>query len=177
MTPSVGRAVRAVAAASRVALVSLATLLSTACAPDRPARLDAARGASERPWSRARCASRIDATLAEWGAGPEYLGSPPSRTGAATIRLPTSELGHWAVVIVRQYDDEPTVDLVSNKGLVRRQFGDDCSVQERRSDGVGLVDAFGDEELRTALEEARRGVVVYAWSPHMPLSQQWTGSR
>lgn len=148
-------------------LAALALALA-ACVPDRPAPLE---GAS--PLAGVVCDDAAHRTIDAWGAGGDYLPGPPGPGASATYRFPTGRIGSW-VVATRLNDGGVALTRVEPDGSTRRTFGADCGHvdhTEARSGTGGFTDAM----LAEATASAGAGLVVYAWSPHMPLSVDgWT---
>lgn len=125
----------------------------------------------------APCSAAVHSALEGWGAGPEYLDGAPASTGAATLRFPTRERGVW-VVVQSQERHAPSLQRVDAEGVTLRSFGAECVPQDvsapRSESAPAGVDDFDDRALNLVLSDAdaasEQGVVVYAWSPHMPLS-------
>jgi len=118
------------------------------------------------------CAEEARGLLRDWGADEHYLEAPPGPTGSRTLRYPTGAIGQWVIVSVR--GGAPVLTRLDARGEETRRFAEDCSVEviaSPRASPPGNRDAlFTDADLRDAIERSARGVVVYAWSPHMPLS-------
>ena len=134
-----------------------------ACIPDRPARL-LDRGSVE-------CVEEVAARLRALGADPN-AGVVSARPGgfeidyAATGDHPPVTVwaeGNRAVVVQRTAD-----------GWTRWTFDDTCRVRPPVTVPAAVVTEglrFTDADLRRTRSEAgEAGVVVYGWSPHMPLS-------
>ena len=146
-------------------------LVGTACAPDRPPRLQAETD----PLEDLRCRDAIRATLDTWGATGGVLPGAPTAGFATSYRFPTGEVGTWVVVSARGTLAE--VSRVRAEETIHRTFDRVCRPADRILEGSipageEVGPAFTDADLREALRasEARAGLVVYAWSPHMPLS-------
>ena len=168
---------RSLSSSGRAAL-ALGVLVATACVPDATDRSAGigARGIHE-ALGDAPCIAAVQSSLSGWGAGSEYLAGPPAGAGIATLRFPTRERGVW-VVVQGAAGQSPSLQRVDAEQTTLRSFGAECvphdvSTARARSTSVDGGD-FDDRALDLVLDEAvatsARGVVVYAWSPHMPLS-------
>jgi len=153
--------------------VAAAAVLAASCVPDRP---------PARAWdellSGGPCAAPASELLGAWGVRDAARRGPPQANAVSRFRMPTRELGVWVEVGVVDANP-PTLTRLSPSGTDVVSFGADCDPVAtrrpgpvRRDDRDGL---FTDDDLREALRTAlrapgARGVVVYVWSPHMPLS-------
>jgi hypothetical protein len=145
---------------------------AAACVPDHPGRSWVAG-----PLAAARCQDAVVASLVEWGASPNFLAGAPAATGAESYRYPTGRVGVWVVVTLRA-DGEAEIARLEPDATVRRTFSSDCRPADQPSPAlVAGVEApagvrLTDRVLAAALDAAadQQGLVVYAWSPHMPLS-------
>ena len=95
-------------------------------------------------------------------------------SGDRTYRLPTGKLGTW-VVLSRPSVGPLTITQVNSSGTTTLAFRADCSAVEtfvvHASPAGDRSTRFTDDDLRDALlRHQAGGLVVYAWSPHMPLS-------
>ncbi len=138
-----------------VALVVTATVLVGGCVPEPPRRLE------EGP-----CASTYSALVEGWVArGPAF--GDGAQDGTVPVRTPVGEIGDWVVRTPRGdvvlVDDGRAVPVC---GAAEGRAGVSVEV----TDEGGIVAPFTDADLRAALETHADGVVVYVWSPHMPLS-------
>ena len=149
--------------------VAISTIAGvTACAPDRVS-LAVAEGLI----GAAPCADHATSLMSEWGTAATYLEAPPSYTGLHIYRFPTERLGEW-VVLTLPVAGPPSLTRVESSGATGVFFDADCSVQqsfvEHESPPGPRAELFTDDDLRDALNSESGGVVIYAWSPHMPLS-------
>ena len=153
-------------------VLALLVLSGGACVPDRPVRWAMPESLVGAP-----CVEEVRTSLDQWGASAEYLVGPPARTGTTTLRMPTRARGVW-VVAQRMGDRAPTLQRVDDAGVTLRSFGPGCTAEDvftpRSASRPSRRRDFDDHALDSALTESRantaRGLVVYAWSPHMPLS-------
>lgn len=113
------------------------------------------------------------------------LPAPPGRAGERAVRIPVGEVGDW-VIWTSGPDRLPRVSVVRDGRLAVPDLAAlRCSEDGRPSSppghsGLGeRTDAtipasatatFTDADLRSSIEAHPAGVVVYVWSPHMPLS-------
>lgn len=129
------------------------------------------------------CADEVAAHLTVRGAIPQPLSAPPTGRGGRVVRLPTGEIGRWLVVTL-----EPGVGSViverSPDGDRTRAFDDACNghgndgaadrllrSNSEPEDSAGGLPRYSDADLAAAVAEAAPSpLVVYLWSPHMPLS-------
>ncbi len=133
------------------------------------------------------CAGEVRSTLVAWDATARGIEAPPGPGGERMLRIPTRERGVWIVVewpgsepprgTTRRSDvgsgaDAPLLHRVDAAGTRSRRFTAGCRAAESTtSAGEPGAATFTDADLRAALDEAEAtGVVLYAWSPHMPLS-------
>jgi len=121
-----------------------------------------------------RCSERVVRLLEDLDATTGVLPAPPTAAGGRVLRFRSSELGRWVVVT-----QEPTGRLVARErsptGGRTWMFDEDCSVVESSPESaIGPTDStigFRDQDLAAAISEAAPDpVVVYLWSPHMPLA-------
>lgn len=122
------------------------------------------------------CTEAIETLLADWGATGEVIPSPAPPDVAARDRLATNLIGEW---ILMDWRPDGTRELTRIGPTTSRHisFGPDCIPRETERPGAveppgGLsrtLDAFSDADLRSALDGGG-SLVVYVWSPHMPLS-------
>lgn len=155
---------------------ALGTLLLFGCVGDAD---DEPRGAeAHAALDGLRCSAEVRTLLEDSGGYLEPMAAPPTGSGGRVLRFRSEELGRWYVVT-----QEPTGALAaverSPRGDRAWTFGDRCEATPRRPE-VGPSPArvvgenapvFGDEELAAAIEAAAPDpVVVYFWSPHMPLA-------
>lgn len=131
-----------------------------------------------------RCSAEVWELLETSGAHPETYAGPPTGTGGRVLRFRSAELGRWYVVT-----QEPTgaLAVVERSPHVDRSwdFGEGCeSIPRTGVVGTPLTEVvgaetgtFSDADLGVAIREsAPNPVVVYLWSPHMPLSVDGIGA-
>jgi hypothetical protein len=139
-----------------------------ACAPDR-----LSVEVAEALIGAAPCSHRVTSVMSEWGTAATYLEAPPSYTGLRVYRFPTERLGEW-VVLTLPVAGPPSLTRVDPSGATGVSFDADCAVQRsfvgHESPPGEREELFTDDDLRDALNSESGGVVIYAWSPHMPLS-------
>jgi len=115
------------------------------------------------------CATAIEAQLTDWGATAEVLKSPGGPQGGDVYRIATGERGVW--LTYHQPSDLPSGSVFRTDPYetVRLDFQADCAVRRTVSTRTPVPGAFTDEDLSTLVERHGR-LVVYLWSPHLPLS-------
>ncbi|MGI9625294.1 MAG: hypothetical protein ACR2QM_00545, partial [Longimicrobiales bacterium] len=144
--------------------------VSAACSPE---------SGPERPWagslSSLPCADLLQSTLVGWGAGDEMFPGAPGPEFQRRFRFPTEELGEW--LLLDAGADGAKITFVSPGQTLVRSVGEDCSsitMDEPSGTAADTADTFSDYDLRQVVESASaagsNGVVIYVWSPHMPLS-------
>jgi hypothetical protein len=121
------------------------------------------------------CAEEVRETLEGWGAGADMLPGPPAEGAGVRFRFPTHDLGAW--LVLEAGESSATVSRVTPDSVTTQAFASDCTPattwQTNPLPDRG-PERFTDADLRRTVSSARgggaRGVVVYLWSPHMPLS-------
>lgn len=124
--------------------------------------------------SRGPCSASVLDRLKRWGASSDAIAAPasPASPTPTRLRIPTRILGDW-VLLESTPDFAPILTRVRAAGATVVSFASDCSFSERFTPSAALREddassIFTDDELtRLASTSA---VVVYVWSPHMPLS-------
>lgn len=146
----------------------LAFCLVGGCVPDRPVRtpLDALL-------AEAICAAAVSDLLTELGAAASYLHGPPAGDGSPSVRVPTARFAEWIAVTLPR-DGAPALSRMTPDVVEVFRFRADCShTSETTQSQVGGEDRglFTDAYLLGLIESAGTApLVVYVWSPHMPLS-------
>lgn len=119
------------------------------------------------------CADEVQESLRRWSADADFLEGPPTASGARTVRLPTATFAEW-VVLTLPVQDPPILMLVTPERTWTQTFAPDCSTGLRQRphqpishDTAGL---FTDAHLAARVDAAEKAAIIYAWSPHMPLS-------
>lgn len=167
------------------ALAVASGVLLLGCVPDRPVRTEVDALAASVP-----CSAEVGRVLRAWSAGPRYLAGPPGLGGAARHRIPAGGIGRWVVLSLAP-SGMPVLERWSDGRYERIALDRRCApagsgVGSRGhaigapSGGSGRAPSapgtFTDDDLRRALAargaggQGRSALVVYAWSPHMPLS-------
>ena len=114
------------------------------------------------------CGEAMRARLEAWGAVEETFQVVDGVDGSQIYRIPTKRLGIWTTLQLSS-DSVPRVYRMDQNGTDVVIFGADCSVTEAHQPSTYPRDAFADDELRALLKD--KGVlIVYHWSPHMPMS-------
>lgn len=119
------------------------------------------------------CAQEVQTSMEQWGAGRDFIEGPPTASGARTFRFPTHAFAEWVVLTVPP-QAPPSVVHMTAEGASAHVFAADCSAAQRRRPhqavSTDTAAVFTDAHLRTHIDAADQGVVVYVWAPHMPLS-------
>jgi len=117
------------------------------------------------------CTDAVERQLAAWNATPEVLKAPGGPLGGDVYRIATNEIGVWITVHQPRGLDIVSLFLTNADGTQRLDFGKTCAPKLIPSfPGMQLLpEAFTDELLKKLLAEDDR-LVVYLWSPHLPLS-------
>ncbi|MBT8488440.1 MAG: hypothetical protein HKO77_01125 [Gemmatimonadetes bacterium] len=156
-----------------VVLVAAATVVVVGCVPDQPERMDSAGGA-EGSLRRALpsrmdardCADMFDRLVEARGRrGPTIRGAGSGGSSSGPLRVPVGEIGDW---VVGTAEDEVVLVEDGRPASVCGPTG----TPERPGPSVppeGRV-LFTDADLRTVVRGHEKGVAIYVWSPHMPLS-------
>jgi len=121
------------------------------------------------------CAREVGMMMSAWGAGQEFVTAPPSETGRRMYRFPTGRLGTWVVLTVPPAGGGATVTRVTPRGATSHAFTEGCSYRvdesEHQPPSQVAGDLFTDGDLRSSLAGTPdQSLVIYSWSPHMPLS-------
>lgn len=116
------------------------------------------------------CADAVEHQLSTWHAGSEVLKTAGGPVGGAVYRIATNELGVWITLHQPKGLFTTSVFLTNARETLRVDFGADCEPRwSSTRSPADLADAFTDEDLKAVLARHDR-VVVYLWSPHLPLS-------
>lgn len=147
--------------------------LASACVPDRPTR-----GPVDRLLLDIACADHARLALRMWGASDPVPGQIPDPDGGRSVRMPAGAPGNWVVMTVWP-DRAPRLLRATPTTLTERRFASDCTPMDGRVARVGPptggFPAFTDADLAQVVAGHDEPVVVYVWSPHMPLSVDgWT---
>jgi hypothetical protein len=136
------------------------------------------RSVAEEPPSSAitrslRCAAAIDALVSEWRATGEILRAPGSGDGRDVFRLATDERGVFIVLQLHSDSKEATLGRASASGATWVSFDEECRASRRDASPTGESlppGGYDDSELAADLAENDGVLVVFLWSPHMPIS-------
>jgi hypothetical protein len=148
--------------------LALAACAATACVPDRPIRtpLDAVL-------TDAQCATAAREVLRSLGAGVTFVQAPPGPDGGQSVRIPTRRFAEWVALTVPD-GAPPVASLLTPDSISEIRLRGDCTPMEPAVVARTLSHdrpAFTDVYLRQLVEAAAPApLVVYVWSPHMPLS-------
>jgi hypothetical protein len=137
------------------------------------------------------CRAEIERRLSQWHARDEVLRAPAGPGGAESYRIATDEIGVWLTLRpaihrgpIRVFRTDHSRTEVVEFSVREEADAQACVVSELRtlassssSSGIGgtadtdpgAPPAFTDRDLIRALAENDR-LVIYLWSPHMPLS-------
>ncbi len=158
---------------------AVAVVLAAACSPGS-ARDSSTLGADQDAWRElvadVRCGAHVTDLMASWGARGRGMPAAPASGHREHVRIPTDRIGQWVLLDVT-LEAVPSITRVTGAGGERVTFGEDCGqsleqvpapvpVTPRDSDAAR---GFTDADLSKRLARGA-GVVVYVWSPHMPLS-------
>jgi hypothetical protein len=118
-----------------------------------------------------RCGREVGRLLESWGATGEILRSPPGIDGKERFRLATAEIGVWITLEPGPDRGSPVLYRTRPGGGERIELSEECGAEERgETPGVAeTAEGFTDRDLTIELAKNRR-LVVFLWSPHMPLS-------
>lgn len=144
-------------------------LLGTGCVPDRPVRSQLDALLVDVP-----CATAVRGELAGARATQALPGARTmDASGTSTVRFPTADRGVWVTLQVRS-PRPPVVQRVSPATVRTVRYDADCvgAVESapRREVPLPRPARFTDADLIDALDSETMPLVVYVWSPHMPLS-------
>ncbi len=118
------------------------------------------------------CADAVERQLAAWHAGSEVLKTPGGPLGGSVYRIATDELGVWITFHRPRGLDTTSLFLTKANETVRLDFGPSCEPIPITTPSAAIPrDAFTDDDLKQLLARQDR-VVVYLWSPHLPLSAE-----
>ncbi len=154
-------------ARTRGALLVLVALTVAGCTPDAPRpRL------SGESLETTTCASFVERTLDEWSAEPGYLELPRVASERVARAYATEDFGVW-VTVRMEHAGAATVARHDSLGVESRRNDASCTLsvfRERRKAPGPRANVVGDSDVLAALEAAAGSLIVYSWSPHMPLS-------
>lgn len=129
-----------------------------------------------RPWDRllssCRCAREVSALLGRWDASGEILRAAPGIDGGERFHLATHRLGTWITLKPAAPAGSPSLFRTDPERSERVALTEDCRAEilPMRTPRVSAAgDGFTDRDLASALSRTHR-LVVFLWSPHMPLS-------
>lgn len=121
-----------------------------------------------------RCGAELTGILRDFGAQEQPLAAPPTASGGRVLRFSTAEIGRWIVVTQEPDGSLYAVERMAEGGRLLEVIGE-CDVVERTLPAGPTLPRTGarftDADLAAAIEGAAPGpVVIYLWSPHMPLA-------
>lgn len=149
-----------------VSLVALSAVIALLDAPD-----------SWRPLVEGlRCSTEVASQFDQWQARGVAYREASGPLGTEVFRIPTQSLGIWLTLHRRPETGEAMLYRTDSNGSrgVRFDWRDGCAARSRLVRARPKLPAGGldDAELARAIVSAKRGLVVYLWSPHMPLSSE-----
>ena len=118
------------------------------------------------------CFVAIERRLESWGATDEILKGPSGPLGGDVYRIATKKTGVWVTLHLARPEATASLFLTDSDGSTRLDFGATCSPAPMRISAArpsSSEHAFTDADLR-ALLESSAPLVVFLWSPHLPLS-------
>ena len=117
----------------------------------------------------AACAAAVAAQLAGWGVVSPALAQPPPGPGERLQHWPTATTGTW--IVERQAPGEASLTRVAPDQIVRIRWTVPACVpsEDTRPRAAAPPPVFTDRDL-DAVVRTDRPVLLYLWSPHMPLS-------
>jgi hypothetical protein len=118
------------------------------------------------------CASAVMNTLSKWSATDEWFREPLAAGEGSAMNGPTTKIGTWVELEV---DRDGTVSAVrrSPETTVKIHWQKNCLPEAKVAatdiSRPGTFPVLTDANLESALKNGTSGI-IYAWSPHMPLS-------
>lgn len=120
--------------------------------------------------SSSACADAVSRQLAAWHATSEVLKTAGGPLGGEVYRIATEELGVWITLHRPKGLDTTSLFLTKTSETLRLDFAATCEVSSVSIPSPpAAAGAFTDADLRSLVAKEDR-VVVYLWSPHLPLS-------
>lgn len=117
------------------------------------------------------CVDAVERQLAQWHATDEVLMAPGGPLGGHVYRIATEELGVWITMHQPRGLETTSLFLTSAERTLRLDFGRTCQLKTvelpRPPDPPDGAFTDVDLEHRLALDDR---LVIYLWSPHLPLS-------
>ncbi|HSF15612.1 MAG TPA: hypothetical protein VLK65_08670 [Vicinamibacteria bacterium] len=127
---------------------------------------------------RLRCAPQVEELLGEWTASSEVLRAPPGIDGRGRYRISTARLGVWITVEIPSSPPEPVrlfrTEASSGTSV---ELDGGCNPTFAELPGISapeVENGFTDSDLERLLAVNDR-LVVFLWSPHLPLSVEGYG--
>ena len=132
------------------------------------------------------CGERVLTQIRTWSAGVDSRRAPPTGEGRVQYRLPTGVIGEWVILdidggtpprltrvgpVVREhveFDARCGVVTTTETAAAPGRSGVGSEAGTGSSSGAGAV--FSDLDVSQTIDDAPEGVILYLWSPHMPLS-------
>jgi hypothetical protein len=121
-----------------------------------------------------RCADSVERQLELWAATGEVFRAPSGVDGRETFRFATVEIGRWVTLQKDPSLREAVLVESSAEGSKRVELDSDCRPRTTELEldrGSAPPAGFSDRDLKSLLDRDDR-LVVFLWSPHMPLSAE-----
>jgi len=118
------------------------------------------------------CFVAIERRLELWGATDEILKGPGGPLGGDVYRIATKKIGVWVTLHLARSETTVSLFLTDAEGSTRLDFGAACSPAPMRTPAArpsSSERSFTDADLH-ALLDSSEPLVVFLWSPHLPLS-------
>ena len=118
------------------------------------------------------CFVAIERRLESWGATDEILKGPSGPLGGDVYRIATKKIGVWVTLHLACSEATVSLFLTDAEGSTRLDFGAACSPAPMRTPAArpsSSERSFTDADLH-ALLDSSAPLVVFLWSPHLPLS-------
>lgn len=119
-----------------------------------------------------RCRDAVEALIEDWHATGEILRAPAAGPGRDLFRLATGARGVWILLQLEPDPAEATLGRASSAGVTWALFDSECRVTRRETAPSAPAlprDGYTDTDLVADLASHER-LVVFLWSPHMPIS-------
>lgn len=127
-------------------------------------------------WITRCCTQPVTQLLSNWKSSDQWIGSPPRMDGGRPFRTPTQKIGVWIQLTFFPNQTVEASRITANTSTRVHWRQADCTphleTQKRRPSSVTSISEFSDQTLAAVLKNHPKGL-IYAWSPHMPLS--WRG--
>jgi len=119
-----------------------------------------------------QCGKKVVKLLNAWGSSnlwnENFTGDPNKRN----YRSPTQNLGTWVEVLIEK-EFIKVFRRTARTDVIKIWRKKDCFEKEmiktKKLDEEYMARSFNDDTLKNIVDKYKKGV-IYAWSPHMPLS-------